>query len=156
MLSRFSKISLFSCLLASCLLVIPGCGESGGTDETVTASTGSDHDDHDEHGIHTMDEGFEELGECYASIKTAFEGGTPGDAHDALHEVGHALTEMKELAADLPEEKMASAVGAIEALMDAFTTLDGTMHGGGDDVEFADIDAKIGESMEQLKAAAAE
>lgn len=85
-------------------------------------------------------------------ICKAFSEGTPDDAHDALHEVGHSLEQLPELAAKegkLNEEQMTVVNEAVEALFDGFGKLDDTLHGG-EEVDIAAIESTLTETLAKL------
>lgn len=85
-------------------------------------------------------------------ICKAFADGTPDDAHDALHEVGHSLEKLPALAAKegkLNEEQMTLVNEAVEALFDGFGKLDDTLHGG-EEVDIAAIEGTLTETLTKL------
>lgn len=87
------------------------------------------------------------------SICKAFNDGTPEDAHDLLHEVGHALGKIPDLAAKqnrLTADQTSEVNVAVEALFDGFGQLDDTLHGG-EEVDIADLDKKLTEALNDLK-----
>jgi hypothetical protein len=65
-------------------------------------------------------------------VKTAFENNKIDDAHDALHDIGHAIESIGTLASKegFAEADLASAKKATESLLDAFGAIDETLHGG--------------------------
>jgi hypothetical protein len=88
-----------------------------------------------------------------SEICKAFADGTPDDAHDALHEVGHSLEELPGLAAkegDLTAEQLSAVETAVEALFDGFGELDGTLHGGGE-VDIKELEEKLSQALEKLE-----
>jgi hypothetical protein len=76
-------------------------------------------------------EALEQLKQFKDQIKTAFESGNPDSAHDALHEIGHVLECLPELAGKLTTDpaQTASVVEAQTKLFDAYGKLDESMHG---------------------------
>lgn len=122
---------------------------------------GEHHDDHDDEGEHhegepeTFAEAFEAVSAMKTKICKAFKDGTPDDAHAALHDVGHLLEELPELAAkggELSEEQVSKMNAAVEALFDGFGKLDSTMHGG-KEVNVEDLESKLTTALEDLKGA---
>lgn len=90
------------------------------------------------------------------TICKAFADGTPEDAHDALHEVGHSLEKLPALAAKegkLTEEQMTVVNEAVEALFDGFGKLDDTLHGG-EEVDIAAIEGTLTETLAKLNGVA--
>lgn len=152
------------CLFALGCFCIAGCGAS--TENAGSADTAS-HDDHDhdhdhDHDFANLGEAFEEIDELSNEIMTAFTGGEPESAHDALHHIGEVLeaTEMTVSKSELSEEAKASAMKAVESLFDSFTAIDETMHGeteDGSDVSAMDENkSSIMEALETLKTLSAE
>lgn len=152
------------CLFALGCFCIAGCGAS--TENAGSADTAS-HDDHDhdhdhDHDFANLGEAFEEIDELSNEIMTAFTGGEPESAHDALHHIGEVLeaTEMTVSKSELSEESKASAMKAVESLFDSFTAIDETMHG--ETEEGAAVSAmdenksSIMEALETLKTLSAE
>lgn len=128
-----------------------GCSPPPADDSAVTANTGHAHD-HPE----SLGEAIEMLAEQCETIKTAFDAGTPDDAHGVLHDVGHTLTSAAELATDLPEEEKEPFATALDSLTSCFGELDGLLHGiGSSDKEGEEPDLsptldKITEAMKTL------
>lgn len=146
-------------LACSLLLVSLGCdsgtdtlSESGSTETAGAAADGHNHGDGHDHDAADMSEALAHLNEHCTKIKTAFEGNSPEDAHDSLHEVGQLLESIPALAEKkgLSSEQVGTVKEQVEALFDAFTTLDETMHGG-DAVEYSEVDAKIQDAMSKLQ-----
>ncbi|MEM8736394.1 MAG: hypothetical protein AAGG44_19350 [Planctomycetota bacterium] len=138
-------------LLAGALTIgAMGCSPPPAADSEVTPTTGDSHD-HPE----TLGEAVEMLSKQYAEIKAAFDAGTPDDAHGALHDVAHTMSEVNQFATDLPEESKASVATTVDTLMNSFGELDGSLHGVSEEIDFAAIDAKIAEAMKTLTELAA-
>ena len=66
-----------------------------------------------------------------ATIAQAYSAGTPDEAHEALHEMGHLLGLLPELAGDtgMQEEDRQAVQDASQQLMEAYGKLDQLMHG---------------------------
>ena len=81
-----------------------------------------------------------------------FEGGKPDEAQDALHEIGHVIEELPQLATK--EKFSAESNGkvnvATEKLKNAFGALDDSMHGGkGESLDVVTLE--VNWSMKELK-----
>lgn len=115
------------------------------------------HDDHDHaHGKHdehheTYASAVREVQELRDKIRDGFAAKKEKEADEALHEVGHLLEEIPELAekehfaaADLLAIKAAS-----KALFDHFGAIDKKIHGG-EGSTYAELATKIDAALEQL------
>ena len=120
-----------SLVLGFSLLVGSGCTESS---KTETAASSAEHvhshDDHD-HGPESLKDAINELKSMRDTIRDAFAKNDQDAAHDPLHEVGHVLVAIPELAKKekVSAENQASIEKAVNSLMDAFGRVDKTMHG---------------------------
>lgn len=157
--SRTLWIKTLLVLAVSCGTVgLPGCADQAG-EESHSHVDGDEHGEHAEHGEHQVDsfeEAVAELSEMKTVICKAFAEQTPDDAHDALHDVGHLLESIPDLASkdlELESEAMASLDAAVEALFDGFGKLDETFHGG-DEVDAEQIEKALTQAIDQLKQAA--
>lgn len=94
------------------------------------------------------------LQDLKASIADAYAKEDPHLAHDALHEIGHVIETLPELAkeAGLSEEAQAAVVSASENLMDAYAALDEGMHGG-EEIGYDEVEQKIQDAMASLSSA---
>ncbi len=133
-------------------LALVGCSKS---EPTTTAPIGlppEDDHDHDHQHPETFAAAMEQLGEFKSQIQTAFTTGTPDDAHDALHEIGHVLGELPELAGKVTDDaaKKEAVAAATEKLFNAYEKLDASMHGG-DEVKYDALQADIDEAFATLE-----
>ncbi len=116
------------------------------------------HDDHDGHGHkesgqpESFAEAVGQINALGSKITAAFAKGEPDDAHDELHDIGHVIECLPELAkkAGLPEPKQKKVSEVTEMLMDAFGELDGTLHGG-EKVDVEKISTTVSEQIEELQ-----
>ena len=94
-------------------------------------SKGGDHDhDHDDHKpAASLKEALETIEKYRAEIKEAFSKKQPEDAHEALHEVGHSLESITNLAGATTEEEKQSVKKAVDELFECFGAMDETLHG---------------------------
>ena len=92
------------------------------------------------------------MSETSETITAAFASGTPEQAHDDLHEIGHTIESLPELAekAGLSGDALDTVNQVTEELMDAFGTLDGSLHGG-EAVEVEDVSAEVAEQIDKLR-----
>jgi hypothetical protein len=130
----FRKLALVLLMHASISLV--GCG---GAQTTAPNSPADRHDhDHKTHADgHAHPESFAaavtEVEQCRAEIKTAFASDDLAKADGPLHEIGHLLKKLPELAAKEPlsETDQQQVKQAVDSLMDSFAELDERVHSGG-------------------------
>ncbi len=111
------------------LLVGSGCTESSKTD---TAASSAEHaHSHDDHGPESLKDAITELKSMRDTIRDGFAKNDQDAAHDPLHEVGHVLEAMPELAMKekVSAENQVAIEKAVNSLMDAFGRVDKTMHG---------------------------
>ena len=120
--SRFMALTLS-------LLAGSGCGEVPNS-VPVATSHNHDHDDH-EHSPESLKDAITELTSLRNSIRDGFAKNDPDAAHDPLHEVGHVLEAVPELAKKekASEENQVAIEAAVNTLMDAFGRVDKTLHG---------------------------
>ncbi|MFN5734097.1 MAG: hypothetical protein ACK6D0_00210 [Planctomyces sp.] len=144
---RFSK-SLASLALLSAVLV-PGCQDAPPAPVADTHEHGEGH-----HHPETLADALTELTELRDTIRDAFAADDTDKAHDPLHEVGHIIEVVQELAEKekLPEERLAIVKSSAEELFNAFGEVDKTMHGG-EGSTYKDVSGKIDAAMVALKAA---
>ena len=148
-------------------IALIGCGS---TDQSVSDSSSQssavedhDHDGHghDDHEGHDHEEGGQpesfaeaigQISDLGSKVTAAFAKGEPDDAHDELHDIGHVIECLPELAkrAGLPETKQKTVSEVTEALMDAFGELDGTLHGG-EEIDVEEISKTISAQIEELQ-----
>ncbi|MEM6364741.1 MAG: hypothetical protein AAF745_09960 [Planctomycetota bacterium] len=120
--------------------------------DTTAESDNHEGHDHGEGGApESLGEAVNEIRAMGAAITSAFARGKPDDAHHELHEIGHLIESLPELAAKsgLPESKQTTVKTVTEALMVAFGKLDGTLHGG-DDVNVDEISQTISEQLQKV------
>jgi len=169
LVARRTGLGATSLALAG-LMFVSGCGETapppapqshgpgapashdGHGHEHADGDAGHSHGDHD-HTLTSLADGLAQLTKYQQEIQAAFEKKAPDEGHDALHEIGHVLEAVQEFAKgqeSYSEEDKAAIQGAKEALLDAFGTLDESMHGG-EAIEYSEIDAKVKEAMAKLQ-----
>lgn len=98
---------------------------------TKPAPGGHDHA-HSHDGPDSYSAAVADIEKYQGVVKTAFENNKIDDAHDALHDIGHAIESIGTLAAKegFADADLASAKKASESLLDAFGAIDETLHGG--------------------------
>jgi hypothetical protein len=84
------------------------------------------------------------------AIRDGFQSGSPEQAHDPLHEVGHVLEALPELAADadLSASDIEALQSAVDQMFAGYGAVDDAMHSG----EEPDYDAVAEQLEESLKA----
>lgn len=126
---------LLSLVPSLALLVGSGCDESTNTntDTDTTATSGEHAHVHDEHkhGPESLKGAIAELDSMRNTIRDAFAKNDQDGAHGPLHEVGHVLEAIPELAKKekVSADNQAAIEKAVNSLMDAFGRVDKTMHG---------------------------
>lgn len=119
----------WSLVLCLSVFVASGCSESSNSD-TASPAVEHAHNGHD-HGPESLKDAVAELTSTRDAIRDAFAKNDQDAAHDPLHEVGHVLGAIPELA---KKEKVSvkdqnAIEKAVNDLMDAFGRVDKTMHG---------------------------
>lgn len=150
------KYQLLSLVLCFSVAAFVGCGdttdESNGGDNTESHD-GHDHGDEHAHEPENFAEALEEVKEMKTTICKAFADGTPDDAHTPLHNVGHALEELSEMAkkeADVTPEQLEAVKAQVEVLFEGFAKLDGVMHGG-PEVKIEDLEKDLTAAITELE-----
>lgn len=143
---RFPHRSL-GLIFSAPLLLTTGCNE------TPPAPPVADHA-HDEHAHHhpeTLAEAVTELTELRDTIRDAFAANDPDKAHDPLHEVGHILETVSDLAKEekLSDEKLAIVKSSVDTLMQSFGDIDKSMHGQ-EGASYKDVSTKIDDAIKAL------
>ncbi len=151
---RLTQCSWFLILPVS-LMFSAGCGESSPKEQhTGGEEHGHDHDHGHDHAPATLKEGIAKLTTLRNTMRDAFGKNDPDAAHGPLHEVGHVLEAIPELAKkeNLSAGSQATIETAVNTLMDAFGAVDKTMHGQ-EGSTYSEESAKIDAAMESLVAA---
>ncbi len=140
---------------------LAGCQDQPGAREAQQAAQPADAHGH-EHATNSGSDKPADFSSTLTAIETmktqickAFADGVPDDAHHALHDVGHSLEKLPELAAKegkFSAEQLAVVKEAVEALFDGFGKLDVTMHGGAE-VDAKALEVKLTEALTKLKEA---
>lgn len=128
------KYPLMIVLGLSATASLIGCEAKNQASVTVagkagTASSGDDHDHDDQKPAASLKEALEAIEKYRAEIKEAFSKKQPEDAHDALHEVGHSLESLTNLAGATTDEAKQSVKKAVDELFACFGAMDDTLHG---------------------------
>jgi hypothetical protein len=149
-------------VLTLTLIAAYGCDQSS-QPPLVPAMTSKDdhghdhgHDHEHEHEHESLAAALTELTKLRDTIRDGFAKNDIDAAHDPLHEVGHVLEEIPELAEKekLPAEAITIIKASVEELFDAFGAVDKGMHGG-ESVKYADVSGKIDAAVTAITAAAA-
>ncbi len=153
-LFRLAPVALFATLS----LALVGCGAKT-TDDTTTAPgqppVSIDQLEHDlDHHAHaeTYAEAVAELDEMRSEISQAFAAGDIEAADGPIHEVGHVLEDVVELARKegLSAEAVAEIDAAVETLFDAFGRVDDKIHGR-EGVTYDEVEAEIDAAFATLR-----
>lgn len=107
----------------------------GGCDSTKQAGAvkddhGHSHDHDHSDGPKSLPAAITKLHDMWAEISTAMDKSDPEAAHGPLHEVGHLLESIPDLAAetDLPESEWNDIKGDVDQLFAAFGDIDSAFH----------------------------
>jgi len=143
----------------SWLLIVPmslmfnaGCEDSASKDSlTMSEEHGHGHDHGHDHGPATLKDAIAELTTLRDTMRDAFAKNDLDAAHDPLHEVGHVLEAIPELAKkeNVSAESQTAIETAASTLMDAFGAVDKTMHGQ-EGSSYSDESEKIDAAMASL------
>ena len=140
-----------------------GCEPPQGSSGTQ-AGHGEDHahdhgDDHRGEHQHpeTYEEALAEIKELHESVREVFtSGGDPHDADADVHEVGHLLEDLPDLAEmlDLSVEAMSEVKQAADRAFEAYADLDTLIHDGPDavDVTFEEVNEIVDAALADLEA----
>ena len=139
---------------------LAGCGAS----QTSDSTSSSDQHDHDKElhaGAHkhaapkSLDGALKQLDELRTAVKTAFSAGDLEKADGPVHEVGHLLEALPELAVNesLSEANQQQVEQAVDSLMASFAALDERVHGGdAAGKSYDEVASEIDEALAKLKA----
>lgn len=89
----------------------------------------------------------------YEAVREAFQAGDKGQADKPLHQVGHLLESLPELAgkAGLGEQELAKAKSAASAMFEAYGELDEAIHAG-KEPDYGAVAEKLDKAMAELSA----
>ncbi len=115
------------------------------------ADHGHEHADGHAHA-ETLAEAVKELEGICGKVKAAYEKNDADAADEPLHDVGHTLEEIKELAktSKLDAAGKAEVEAAANNLLDAFGALHDGMHGGTAGKKYADVADAIDSALKTL------
>ena len=161
MMNRVGRL-VVGTVAAVSMLIWLGCGQPGSNKPPKAVETDADHHhdhdhahgDHDDHGETFADE-FQELEEARVQIKDAFASGNPDKAHEAVHQAGHSLEELKEMAkADsVPADKQDELVKTVDDLFECFMAIDDKLEGR-EGKTYDEVAERIDAGMAKLKSEA--
>lgn len=163
-MKAMSRVFCFGLLIIGSLS-LAGCGGEPSTASNPSAeSHGHDHEAHgDEHGHahpQSFAEAVAEIDRLRAEIKTSFAAGDLAKADGPVHEIGHLLEELPQLAAkqSLSEaEQQEQVKQAVGSLMDSFAALDERVHGGDSaGKSYEEVAAQIDAAFAELNSVAKE
>ncbi|MEY3457796.1 MAG: hypothetical protein RL215_953 [Planctomycetota bacterium] len=137
------------------LCCIPLALAIGCQDSTTAPESAADEHGHEHEHPESLADALVELDDLHAVISKAFNDKKPDDAHDPLHDVGHVLEEIVELAKteNVPADRIATIETSVKALFEGYGELDKTMHGG-EGKTWEEVSGAIDEALKNLKAAA--
>jgi hypothetical protein len=145
------------------LLFVASIGLMGCSDTTTDTADGQSEtngDSGDGHSEHAHPETFAEalaaLVEQQTTIKEAFTSGDMEAAHGPLHEIGHTIDLLPELAEKegVEGETLEGIKSASKSLFEAFQKLDDVMHGG-EEIKYDDVAEEINAALAIVSAKSA-
>jgi hypothetical protein len=164
MINERHRSSLFAlgCLLGCFVMFgLVGCGSGSRSDPARTASHQHDDHDQDHHDrAHAAPADFlaavTVLRGHFETIRDALSENDVDTAHDPIHEVGHLLEGLPDLAgkAGLTSQDLAAAQAAITAMFEAYGQIDKAIHGG-EEADYEAVRDKLDKGMADLDAVAA-
>ncbi len=112
------------------LMMSMGCDDAPAPVVHVDTEEHAHEHDHD-HGPESLKDAIKELTSLRDTMRDAFAKNDPDGAHDPLHEVGHVLEAIPELAKKegVSAENQTAIETGVNSLMDAFGSVDKKMHG---------------------------
>lgn len=154
-------------LAAFSFAVLPGCSEPSDTATTTEQTSDEhgddhDHDGHEDHGDEghgdDHDHDFESLGEAVKEIKSLrtsigddLAKGEGDDAHGQMHHLFEVLAATEKVIQAMEEsDAKTESTAAIESLLDDFSSVDATMHGG-EGKEMKDVAESIDNAIATLE-----
>ena len=142
--------------ISMAVLAVTGCGVAE-QDAPGPVMTAGSHDDHGHGHAHpeTLAEAITELKELRDTVRDAFAKNDEDAAHGPLHDVGHLLEDVNELAekSALTAEQQATIRTSTDTLFDAFGAVDNTMHGK-EGSTWDEVSGKIDAAIDAMAAAA--
>ncbi|MDX1926995.1 MAG: hypothetical protein SFV81_10775 [Pirellulaceae bacterium] len=144
-----SKAVLAKLALVALTLTIVGCEPAKPKADTGAADSGAAEKGH-EHA-ETLADAVKELEGMCATIKAAFAKDDAEAAHGPMHDIGHVLEEIPDLAAKstLDDAGKAEVKKAAETLFEAFSAVDESMHGSGGK-KYSDVSESIDAALKVI------
>lgn len=140
-------------LVAALPLAMIGCSRTADDANRPPVSIDELEGEHSDHAhAETYAEAVAELDEMRGQISEAFATGDTDKAHDPLHEVGHVLDELVELAKKqgLDAAAVTEIESAVAKLFDAFGRVDDKFHGK-EGAEYSEVEADVNAAFETLR-----
>lgn len=153
--------------LTLAVVLIAGCNEGSSVktqeltegnsgDHSHEGHDGHDHHEHDGHGSEspkTLAAGVAQLTELRDAIATAMDADDLKKADGPVHQVGHLLEQIGDLAgeAGLNETEEKDVKAAITTLFESFASLDKTIHGKSDGKSWKDVSSDIDQAISALQ-----
>lgn len=143
------SIWLASCVVAICLTEL-GCSRSKPTADDDKHT----HEHENSHRTQSLAEAVQLLVDHRNAIRDAIDQGTPDVAHDAIHDVGHLLKSLPEIAADsdLVESEWNTVKLQSDRLMEAFGHIDSAFHTQDSDrtTAYRDVAGTIDDAIDEI------
>lgn len=137
------------------------CGCDNGPEPMPIPVMVDDHAGHDHgHGDaghpETLGEALHLLTNLRDTVRDAFAKNDSEAAHGPLHDVGHLVDEVSELAgkAEISDEAKAAIDSSCEVLMDSFGAVDKKMHSEDEGSDYSEVSEKIDAALAAIVAAA--
>ena len=137
-----------------------GCAdtETPAPPPVVADGNGHNHGGGGHEHAETFGEAFAEVNELHENVAKAFADGDTEAAHGPLHEVGHLLDELSELAdeSEMSDEAKKTIDANIAVLFDTFGAVDKKMHDAEGGKDFSEVAEEISGAIAAIKEAAGE
>jgi hypothetical protein len=149
------RLNFFACiaLVAALPLAMIGCNRTAEDANRPPVSIDELESDHAGHAhAETYAEAVAELDTMRSQISAAFAASDMEAADGPIHEVGHVLEEVVELAQKqgLDADAVAEINAAVEKLFDAFGRVDDKIHGG-EGAEYSEVEADVDAAFATLR-----
>jgi len=149
------RLNFLACiaLVAALPVAMIGCNRTAEDANRPPVSIDELEGDHADHAhAETYAEAVAELDAMRGQISQAFAAGDIDAADEPIHEVGHMLEDVVELAQKqgLEADALAEVGAAVDKLLDAFGRVDDKIHGG-EGADYSEVEADVDAAFETLR-----
>lgn len=148
------RLQFFACvaLVAALPLALIGCNRTTDDANRPPVSIDELESEHAHPHAETYAEAVAELDAMRSQISEASAAGDIEEAHDPLHEIGHTLEHVVELATKqgLEADAVAEIGAAVDTLLDAFGRVDAKLHDE-EGAEYSEVEADVDAAFATLR-----